>query len=141
MPLEIFALITPLGIALVVLIVRYSGLSKTARLKDRKNAIDLFRRDFAGENPSENVIISSDHNAAFVAMNGSNKLGLVEATGDRFITRLLDSKDIASFEHYGNNSLSIGFRDFTHPVGRYEFNNQQELSTVLEHLRKLEKHQ
>jgi hypothetical protein len=59
MPLEIFVLITPLGIALVVLIIRYSGLSKTARLNGSKNAIDIFHRDFAGENVSDFTTISS----------------------------------------------------------------------------------
>jgi hypothetical protein len=139
MPLEIFVLITPLGIALVVLIIRYSGLSKTARIKGTKNAIDIFHRDFAGENVSDITTISSDQSATFIEMDKSGQLGLVEAIGDRFITRLLGSKDIASFEQYGENGLLVRFHDFTHPKGQYEFNSPRELSILLEQMTKLEK--
>ena len=138
MPLEIFALITPLGIALIVLIIRYSGLSKTARIKDGQNAIDIFRRDFAGENVADVTTISSDQRAAFIEMDHSGQLGLVEAVGDRFITRLLGSKDIASIQQDGENSLSIRFRDFTHPKGHYQFRSRRELSHLLEQLTQLE---
>lgn len=141
MPLEIFALITPLGIALIVLIIRYSGLSKTARLKGSKNAIEIFHRDFAGENVCDVTIITSDQSAAFIEMENSVQLGFVEAIGDRFITRLLGSNDIASFEQYSENGLSVMFHDFTHPKGQYEFNSNRELSNLLELLTKLEKQQ
>ncbi len=141
MPLEIFALITPLGIALIVLIVRYCGLSKTARIKDRNNATEIFHRDFAGENVSDTTIISIDQSVAFIKMDKSGQLGFVEAIGDRFITRLLGSKDIASFEKFGENGLSISFHDFTHPKGRYEFSSSPELSSLLDQLNKLEKQQ
>ncbi|MCP4181781.1 MAG: hypothetical protein GY761_00440 [Hyphomicrobiales bacterium] len=141
MPLEIFALITPLGIALIVLIIRYSGLSKTARIKDRNNAIEIFHRDFAGENVSDTTIISVDQSVAFIEMEKSGQLGFVEAIQDRFITRLLGSKDIASFEQCEENSLSVTFHDFTHPKGRYEFYSSTELSRLVEQLTKLEKQQ
>jgi len=139
MPLELFALITPLGIALIVLVIRYSGLSKTARIKDGQNALEIFCRDFAGENASRVTTISSDQSAAFIEIDQSRQLGLVEAIGDRFITRLLGVGDIAGFQQAGENSLSIRFRDFTHPKGHYQFNSQNELSNLVERLTQLEK--
>jgi len=141
MPLEIFALITPLGIALIVLIIRYSGLSKTARIKGGKEAIEIFHQDFAGERVSDISTISADQSAAFIELENPAHLGLVEAIGDRFITRLLGSKDIASIKQYDENSLSIRFHDFTHPKGQYKFNNPTELTNLIERLANLEKQQ
>ncbi|GAG41228.1 unnamed protein product, partial [marine sediment metagenome] len=139
MPLEIFAIITPLGIALIVLIVRYSGLSKNSRLNDSQNAIDILLKDFAGEKVSGKAIVMKDHRAAFIEMDKTGHLGLVEAVGDKFITRLLNPGEISSFVKQNENTLLVRFRDFTHPTGNYEFDMQRDLSTVSGWLSKLEK--
>ena len=141
MPLELFALITPLGIALIVLIIRYSGLSKTVQIGNSGNAIKLFLQDHGGENVSGTAIISMDKRAAFIEMDTPGQIGFVEAIGDRFITRLLGAGDIASFEQLDGNGLSVRFHDFTHPKGQYEFSNPRELSDLIAQLIRLEKQQ
>lgn len=139
MPLEMFAIIVPLGIALIVLVVKYSGLSKVARLGSTADALAVFENDFGGEKHKGKVLLAADNRAAFIQMETPDKLGLVEAFGDRFISRLLSGADVKSITSDGESSLRIKFIDFTHPSGCYFFDNSGDLKRVGNWLANLEK--
>lgn len=126
MPLEIFAIIVPLGIAFIVLVVKFTGLSKTASLADDREAIAVFESDYAGEKHGSQALLTSDHSTAFIPMESAAQLGLVEAMGDRFITRLLYRNDVGKCERASNTELNIKFNDFTHPSGKYVFGNSDD---------------
>lgn len=139
MPLEIFAILVPLGIAMIVLAVKYSGLSKIARLENTAAAVQVFENDFGGEAHKGAVMLSDDHGAAFIQMGDSAKLGLVEVFGDRFISRVLMKDDLKSAVTNGEGRVEIRFNDFTHPIGHYNFSNAGDAKTANSWLAKLEK--
>jgi len=141
MPLEIFAVLVPLGILLIVLVVHFSGLSKKARLQDQSQALELLLSDYAGEKPSGMVVLTHNKHSAFIEMAKDNRLGLVEAMGDRFFTRLLRGNDLGAIGQRGNSTLSVEFNDFTHPAGAYEFSDTRDTSRVSAWLSRLKENQ
>ena len=130
MPLEILATIVPIGIIVVVLVVRYSGLSKSANLLNGADACNIFLKDFPGLPVSQNVILTKNHEAAFIKIDDFRALGLVEAIGDRYITRIFKSNDIASFDQPDPLALTIRYNEFTHPRSNYLFDAPADLSTL-----------
>ena len=130
MPLELFAVLVPAGIAIIVLIVRFWGLSHDAILKDASHARKLFLIDFADQNPRGKGIISSDRRAAFLKLDMNKSIGLVEVIGDRFLTRVLYGEDIQSIKGEKFPNLKINYNDFTHPSGNYKFAADDDLKTV-----------
>ena len=69
MPLELFAVLVPAGIAIIVLIVRFWGLSHAATLKNSAHVREIFLTDFEGTNPIGECIICADHRAAFLNLD------------------------------------------------------------------------
>ena len=138
MPLEIFAIIVPLGIAFIVLVVKYSGLSKAALIADKSQAISTFENDYGGEPHKNNVVIASDERAGFIELKKPGALGLVEAIGDRYLTRVLVARDIRQIDRSHGQEISIRFNDFTHKKGCYQFDDEAKAKRVGGWLAKLE---
>ena len=141
MPLLLLAILVPVGIGLIVLAVRYSGISRCARIEDNNDALRLFSLDYPGNGLLENCIITADNKAAFLAMAGDDGkwgLGLVEVIGDRFITRELGHGDIRDAVLIDACNMKICYRDFTHNVARYGFSNEADLQRVRDWIMRLE---
>ncbi|MCF6321803.1 MAG: hypothetical protein L3J32_08570 [Rhizobiaceae bacterium] len=137
MPLELFAILVPLGIALIVLVVHYSGLSKKALLRDGAHAIDLLLEDYGAEKSTGSSILTIDNRAAFIELESGDRLGLVETMGDRFVTRILNHNDLGEYAFNNDNILSVKYHDFTHPAGTYKFGNDNIVSRVADWLKNL----
>ncbi len=130
MPLELLAILVPLGIALVVLVVKFSGLSHSARLKGEKHAISVFLLDYPSEKPDGKVLISANSNAAFLRLEGVNATGLVEVIGDRFLARIVAPSQIRSARCSGEK-LRVRYHDFTHPRAMYQFDSNSQAERAL----------
>ncbi len=130
MPLELFAIIVPLGIALIVLAVKFSGLSKSAVLTDSKQAIEVFEADYGGETHKGRALLSANGDAAFIPLAEPSRLGLVEAIGDRYICRVLGPEDLKSVTGNQDNGFEIRYNDFTHPRGQYSFTSSKDMETL-----------
>lgn len=126
MPLELFAILVPLGIALIVVVVKMSGLSKSAILNDQYHANSVFLKDFEGEEITSETLLTSNRNAALLQMRAENTLGLVEVIGDRFITRILNVGDVRSISNTQGDNLAVDYNDFTHPKANYSFENSED---------------
>lgn len=130
MPLELLATLVPLGIALVVLVVKFSGLSYSATLQDEKHTITQFLLDFPSEVPTGDVLISTDAKAAFLTLSNTSTIALVEAIGDRFLTRIVSPSDIKNIQ-MSAGQLKVHFRDFTHPHATYDFAQKVDAERIL----------
>ncbi len=137
MPLELFAVLVPAGIAIIFLVVRFWGLSHDATLKDSAHVHEIFLTDFADQKPSGEAIISSDHRAAFLKLDFENSIGLVEVIGDKYLTRILQGEDIRKFNDEKSPCLKINYNDFTHPSGNYKFATDGDLKTAIQWIKAL----
>ena len=137
MPLELFAVLVPAGIAIIVLIVRFWGLSHDANLKDTSHVRQIFLTDFEDINPNVDCIICNDDSAAFLNLDIGKSVGLVEVMGDRYITRVLNDSDIRKFDGDNSPSLKINYNDFTHPSGNYKFANDGNFISVAQWIKEL----
>lgn len=131
MPLPVLVVLVVVGISLVVACVWFLDLSKPARLADSGDA----RRQFAVSFPAtkvEEVLVSADGVAAFLLLRGGRRIGLVEAFGARFITRIMRHGDIEPTDNLGEAGVKLHFADFSHPRGRYEFSNAEDRDRLLQ---------
>lgn len=89
-------LVSAVAIAFVILANRLITGARTARINGRDAALRRFRLDFPGFECGA-ALISADLKAALLAPEqpGDGHIGLVHVMGDKLITRLLDSGDIA----------------------------------------------
>jgi len=122
---------------MIVLVVHFSGLSKKALLRDGAHAVDILLEDYGAEKSTGASVLTSDSRAAFVEMEEGGHIGLVEAIGDRFITRILSGKELEEFAQKTNKSISVKYHDFTHPAGLYKFDSDNDISRVEKWLTKL----
>lgn len=135
-PLYILGPMVVVGIALTALAVKMSGLSKTAKISNAKHAEEILRRDFADLPKVTDGLVTDDGSAAFLPAYTS--VGLVEAFGDRFITRILRAGDIRSVSEGSGTELQVEFGEFTHPIGRYVFKTAKAANTVADMLKQLQ---
>jgi hypothetical protein len=119
MPLELLAGMVVVGLALVIGAVHLSGLSKAARITGPDAAIARFLLDFPDEKPGE-AIVSADGKDAFIALDG-NRVGMVHAIGDRYLTRILRAGMVRSVSASGNGEVELRLADFTLPRERGRF--------------------
>ncbi len=131
MPLPVLVIIVVFGIALVVACVWLLGLSKPARLADADDARAQFAVSFPATKVEE-VLVSADGVAAFLLLGGGRRIGLVEAFGARFITRILRAGDIEPTGSLGESGVRLHFADFSHPRGRYEFSSATDRDRLLQ---------
>jgi hypothetical protein len=128
MPLELLAGMVVVGLALVIGAVHFSGLSKTARIAGTDAAINRFLMDFPDEKPGE-AVLSADGKDAFIALKG-NRVGMVHAIGDRYLTRILRAGTVHSVSASGDGVLELRLADFTLPRERARFATAGEASRV-----------
>jgi hypothetical protein len=119
MPLELLAGMVVVGLALVIGAVHLSGLSKAARIAGPDAAIARFLVDFPDEKPGE-AVVSADGKDAFIALDG-NRVGMVHAIGDRYLTRILRAGMVRSVSASGNGEVELRLADFTLPRERARF--------------------
>jgi hypothetical protein len=128
MPLELLAGMVVVGLALVIGAVHLSGLSKVARIAGPDAAIARFLVDFPDEKPGE-AVVSADGKDAFIALDG-NRVGMVHAIGDRYLTRILRAGMVRSVSASGNGEVELRLADFTLPRERARFATAGEASCV-----------
>ncbi|MFZ1814202.1 MAG: hypothetical protein WBO55_01870 [Rhizobiaceae bacterium] len=113
MPLQVLIPMIVGGLALCWLAIRMLGLSHEARLASPSDAARLLQQDYPDARVEE-IILATDGKAAVLHLeDGAN--ALVEAMGDRYVTRLFNRHDIASVERSGDDRLVLQLRDFTLP--------------------------
>ncbi len=137
MPLELFAVLVPAGIAIIVLIVRFWGLSHAATLTDIAHVQKIFLTDFEDIHPNDDCIICDDNRAAFLNLEIGKSIGLVEVMGDRYITRVLSDRDIREVSCDKAPNMIINYSDFTHPSGGYKFATDDDFKTVAQWIKAL----
>jgi len=128
MPLEILGPLVICGITLTVLAVYFSGISKPARLAGDAEAKSEFLLDYGSERV-KSAILTADKSAGFLMLDQKNTVGLVEAMGSEFLTRLLSRGDIAGLE-LSEDKLNVRFNDFTHKRHSYTIGNPKDAATI-----------
>lgn len=128
MPLEILGPLVICGIGLTVLAVYFSGISKPAKLAGNAEANALFLRDYSDATVTRTIMLS-DKSAAFLLLDQDKAVGLVEAMGSGFLTRLLTFNDVAEIT-IKSDLLAVKFNDFTHKSQSYVIENSNEAITV-----------
>jgi hypothetical protein len=128
MPLELLAGMVVVGLALVIGAVHFSGLSKAARISGPDAAIARFLVDFPDEKPGE-ALVSADGKDAFIALAG-NRVGMVHAIGDRYLTRILRAGMVRAVAASGDGVLELRLADFTLPRERARFATAGQASRV-----------
>lgn len=128
MPLEMLGPLVVCGISLTVLAVYFSGISKPAKLADSSEAKTEFLIDYADVG-IKNTILTADKSAGFLMLDQKNTVGLVEAMGSEFLTRLLSVGDIAGLD-LSDGKLNVRFNDFTHKRHSYTIENPKDAATI-----------
>lgn len=128
MPLEILGPMVICGITLTVLAVYFSGISKPAKLADNAEAKTEFLMDYADASV-KTTILTTDKSAGFLMLKQKNTIGLVEAMGSEFLTRLLSPGDIAGLE-LSEGKLNVRFNDFTHKRHSYTIENPKDATMI-----------
>ncbi|MBL4726453.1 MAG: hypothetical protein JKY83_07240 [Rhizobiaceae bacterium] len=128
MPLEILGPLVICGISLTVLAVYFSGISKLAKLADGAEAKTEFLLDYADAR-IKSSILTTDKSAGFMILDQKTTVGLVEAMGSGFLTRLLSVGDIAGLE-LTDGKLNVRYNDFTHKRRSYTVENPKDAATI-----------
>lgn len=117
MPLEILAPFVVLAVAVIMLVISRSGLSRSATLTDS----DAITRRFQIDHPEvevRSVWIDNSQKTALLTLSAeplpSGALGLVKAVGDRTTTRLLLPGSLKSVAEQ-SDGLHLHSADFTWP--------------------------
>ena len=124
MPLEILAAMVVVGLSLVIGSVHFSGLSRPVRIDGAGTAVARFLVDFPDAQPGE-TIVSADGKDAFIAL-AQNRVGIVHAIGDRFLTRVLRAGMVTSVASPASGKLELRLADFTLPRELTSFRNAAE---------------
>ena len=119
MPLTILVPMILLGLAMVAIAMRLLGLSKSASISAISDAIRLLQTDYP-QAVVEEAILASDGRAAILKLEDGTT-GLVEAMGDRFVTRILSVDDVQAVQRVDDCSLMLRLADFTLPVVPLKF--------------------
>ncbi|WP_246675377.1 hypothetical protein [Mesorhizobium sp. B2-3-4] len=124
--------IVVLGIALSVAAVHFTGGSRKARLADAQQARERFAQDYPDEDATA-VRLTSDGQAAFLEL-GRGRLGIVQAIGDCFLTRVVTSGDVAALTLETATAITLRIGDFTWKGGRFTFTDAADTRAVLDAL-------
>ncbi len=121
MSLAILVPLVVLGVTLIVATVHFSGLSRMAKVP---NSVEELAALFAFDYPQERVSgasVDRAKRAAFLMLE-SGRTGVIQAFGDRYVTRLLTPDDLASVAA-SEASLMLTSRDFTWSGGSFTMEN------------------
>lgn len=121
MSLAYLVILVDVGIAAIVLAVHLTGGSGSAVLADMGHVRERFAEDFADEAVT-GVQLCNDGQAAFLELD-AGRTGIIQAFGDRFLTRIVTADDVADIQCAGDATISIRFRDFTWRGGMFAFDD------------------
>jgi type II secretory pathway pseudopilin PulG len=131
MSLPVLVAIVVVGIALCVVAVHFTGGSRQAALEAAEDAARRFGEDFPDE-AIRAIRLTSDKRTAFLELDGK-RTGIVQAVGDRFLTRIFTPQDISAVTAEPG-VVSIRFRDFTWAGGRFAFADADDAGKVIQAL-------
>lgn len=129
MSLVVLVAMVVAGVSAIVLAVHMTGGSVRASLADAQAARRRFAEDFPDAG-TDRIVLTADRHAAFMAIDGGG-LGMVEAVGDRFLTRLLRAGDILSLKRRDAVTLELTAGDFTWRGGVYSFAGAEEADAAM----------
>lgn len=119
MSLPILVAMVVVGITAAVLAVHFTGGSRKATIVDADHAARLFNADFPNERPAA-ARLTNEAQSAFMDLTGG-RIGIVQAFGDGYFTRIVTPADVASVQVRDPAILSVRFRDFTWTGGHFHF--------------------
>ncbi|MEZ5781305.1 MAG: hypothetical protein R3D70_06615 [Rhizobiaceae bacterium] len=124
------------GLILIDILLRLASKRGGGLLENDKEAIDRFIQEFPEIDPSDigRVVTTQDRRHAFI-VNRSDGVGFVRALGDRFVVRLLGSKDLARVDDDGETGLKLRFHDVTLRPARLLFSSADDRDFVAASLR------
>ncbi|GIL00718.1 MAG: hypothetical protein BroJett030_06170 [Alphaproteobacteria bacterium] len=111
MPLEVLVVMVVVGIAIVIAAVAFSGLSRGARI-DSEGQIRRRLSDDFPEVVLRDGLITSDRRTAFFRC-GDGRVAIATALGSRFVTRLIDARQVRRLELGEAGEATLELRDFT----------------------------
>ncbi|WP_366014873.1 hypothetical protein [Mesorhizobium sp.] len=120
------------GIALSVAAVHFTGGSRKARLADAQQARDRFAQDYPDEQATS-VRLTSDGQTAFLEL-GRGCLGIVQAIGDCFLTRLVTGDDVAVLAAADAHAITLRLADFTWKGGHFTFADAADAKSIVDML-------
>lgn len=127
MSLAVLVVIVVVGIVAVVVAVHMTGGTRDASLADEAAALRRFAEDYPNERP-RGVVLTASGGAAFLELEGE-RTGIVQAFGDRFLTRIVTPADVAALTGAGA-SMTVRFRDFTWRRAGFAFATHAEAERV-----------
>jgi hypothetical protein len=104
-------LASALAIAGLVVLNRWLGGWQPARLESPEHAATCLANDVVGFRAGDTVIFDQG-TGALATERGGDRIGLVQARGDRFVTRVLSNGDVAGVEREGR-TLTLRLCDYT----------------------------
>jgi hypothetical protein len=119
------------GISLIVYLVHAAGGSRRAKLVNIQAALDRFAEDYPDMKPV-GVYLTKDGSAAFLDLQ-NHTVGLVQAFGDCFLTRVIAATDVLKMSGQ-DLRIKLDFSDFTFKGGMYDFaqaSTQQSVQKLL----------
>jgi len=128
MSLTLLVAMVVVGVSGVVLIVHLTGGSRPARLADETAARARFALDFPDLDVRA-VHPTAEGDAAFLAL-GDGRVGIVQAVGSKFLTRVIAARDLAGAPRTTNATVMLRLRDFTWPGGVFTFAGAEEARRV-----------
>lgn len=128
MSLTVLVMIVVVGIVTAVAAVHFTGGSVKAKLAGPDQVGARFAEDFPGEEIAT-IRITENAETAFLDL-AVGRTGIVQSFGDKFLTRIVSSQDVARVERTGNAGVSILFHDFTWGGGDFRFADAEAAEAV-----------
>ena len=128
MDLTLLVAMVVVGVSGVVLIVHLTGGSRRARLDGEAAARARFGVDFP-DLGVETVHLTAAADAAFLAL-GDGRVGIVQAIGDKFLTRVVAARDLAGAPRVTGATLTLRLKDFTWKGGAFTFADEETAGAV-----------
>lgn len=132
MSLPILAAMVAIGVTAILMAVHLTGGSVKARLAGPDQAQNRFAEDFPDEKVAA-VHISGDAGTAFLELE-LGRTGIVQAFGDKFLTRIVSPNDITRIETTRPATITLRLRDFTWGGGEFRFADDATAGAVLRRL-------
>ena len=118
MPLEILVPFVVVAVAVIMLVITRSGLSRQARVGSAEAVAARFAIDYP-DCAVADILIADDGRAALLLMRDTDAAGLVRAIGDRTTTRFLNPGSLSSVTEH-RSGLVLSSTDFTWPRQRIQ---------------------
>lgn len=128
MSLALLAVMVVVGVSGVVLLVHLTGGSKPARLAGEAAALARFAADYP-DLDVRSVHLTAGRDAAFLAL-GDGRVGIVQAVGGKFLTRVVSGSDLAGAPRASGATIMLRIRDLTWPGGIFTFAADGDARTV-----------